>query len=289
MPDTAATRHARQIEAWNGLMGAQWAASEARTERALAPVLEALLAYAGPSPGQRVVDVGCGAGGTTQRLANTVGPAGEVTGIDVSAVILNAARARLAGTENARLELADALTWQRTGAPADLLFSRFGVMFFGDPVAAFANLRQSLKPGGRFAFAAWAALADNPWITVPLAAAATVVLPPPPPDPDEPHGDEPGQFAFGNPARVLRILHDAGFPAVDLRAFDFAMRFPADDLAQTAAGMTTMGNVGRLLRDRSEAERAQAAEAIATVLPPYIQGNRVALPARVWLFNAHNA
>lgn len=285
MSATAEERHARQVEAWNGAMGEQWAANEARTERALGPVLDALLAHAGPRAGQRVVDVGCGAGGTTLRLAEAVGPAGEVIGLDVSAVILEVARARLAGVANARLELADALTWTLAGPTAsplaDLLISRFGVMFFGDPVAAFANLRRALKPGGRFAFAAWAALVDNPWITVPLAAAQAVVPPAPPADPDE-----PGQFAFGNPARVFRILHDAGFAAARLRPFDFAMRYPADDLTQTAAGMTGMGQIGRLLRDRPEAERTAAAAAIAAVLPAHVQGDRVVLPARVWLFDA---
>ena len=281
MTSTATERHVRQIEAWNGPMGEQWAANEARTERGLAPVLSALMDWAAPTPGMRVVDVGCGAGGTTLALAQAVAPSGHVTGLDVSAVILEAARARLAGTPNVTLALADALAWHIDGPPADLLFSRFGVMFFGDPVAAFANLRRSLAPTGRFAFAAWARQSDNPWVEIPLKAALTVVPPPPPPAPDE-----PGQFAFGDPARVFRILHDAGYARVRLRPFDFTMRFPADDLHQTAAGMTNMGNIGRLLRDRPEQDRARAAEAIAAVLPPYVQGNLVVMPARVWLFDA---
>jgi len=285
MPETPANtqagRHARQVEAWNGPTGEQWAANEARTERGLAPVLEALVAWAAPPPGGRVVDVGCGAGGTTRRLAQEVGSTGEVIGLDVSAVILEAARARLAQTANARLELADALTWTLEGRPADLLFSRFGVMFFGDPVAAFANLRRALAPRGRFAFAAWAALADNPWIDLPLQAALTVIPPPPLGDPDE-----PGQFAFGNPARVRRILHDAGYGPVRHRGFDFTMRYPGDDPARTAAGLADMGQVGRLLRDRPEAERTRATAAIATALTPLIQDGWVTLPARVWLFDA---
>ena len=284
MPDTPANRHARQVEAWNGPMGAQWAANEARTERGLAPVLDALIDWAAPRLGSRVVDIGCGAGGTTLALARVVGPTGTVIGLDVSSVILDVARARLAEATNTRLELADALSWTLADDPADLLFSRFGVMFFGDPVAAFANLRRALAPGGRFAFAAWAGLADNPWVTVPLQAAQTVV--PPPPGPDAPDQYEPGQFAFGNPARVFRILHDAGYGPVTLRGFDFTMRFPADDLAQTAIGMTSMGSIGRLLRDRSDDERSRAAAAIQAVLPPYVTGDKVVLPARVWLFDA---
>ena len=294
MPDTdPAPLHARQVEAWNGPMGAQWAANEARTERGLAPVLQALLEWSAPTPGMRVVDVGCGAGGTTLALANAIAPDGQVIGLDVSAVILDAARARLAETPNARLELADALTWTLEGAPAgasagpasshlaDLLFSRFGVMFFGDPVAAFANLRRALKPEGRFAFAAWAALADNPWLNTPYRAALSVIAPPPPADPDE-----PGQFAFANPDRVRRILHDAGHARVRHRGFDFTMRYPADDLARTATGLSNMGQVARLLRDRPDSERSRATEAIAEALVPLVKGEWITLGAKVWLFEA---
>ena len=283
MPDTPANRHARQVEAWNGPMGAQWAANEARTERGLAPVLDALIDWAAPRLGSRVVDIGCGAGGTTLALARAVGPTGTVIGLDVSSVILDVARARLAETTNTRLELADALSWTLADDPADLLFSRFGVMFFGDPVAAFANLRRALKPTGHFAFAAWAAQADNPWVDVPYQAALTVVPPPPPADPTE-----PGQFAFGDPARVRRILHDAGYGPVRQRAFDFAMRYPADDLARTAAGLVTMGQVGRLLRDRPPEQQQAATTAIAEALAPRVADGWIDLPARVWLFDAAN-
>ncbi len=282
MTTTAADRHARQVEAWNGRQGEQWAANEARTERGLAPVLDALLAWAAPQPGQRIVDVGCGAGGTTLALSEAVGATGHVTGMDVSAVILEAARARLAATANTTLELADALTWT-SPAHADLLFSRFGVMFFGDPVAAFANLRRALKPGARFAFAAWAALPDNPWVNTPLQAALATLPPLPQDDPDE-----PGQFAFGNPARVRRILHDAGYNPLRQRAFDFTMKWPGDDIARTAAGVATMGQVGRALRDRTDAERSRATEAIADILAPLVQDGWITLPARVWLFSAAN-
>lgn len=287
MTDPATERHARQVQAWNGPMGEQWAASEARTERGLAPVLAALMDWAAPAPGMRVVDVGCGAGGTTLALATAVGPDGHVTGLDVSAVILEAARARLADTPNVSLVLADALTWTLAGEPADLLFSRFGVMFFGDPVAAFANLRRALRPGGRFAFAAWAPLAENPWMDIPYQAALSALPPPaPPPPPSDPL--EPGQFAFGNPGRVLRLLHDAGYPTARVRAFDFTMRFPADDIPRTAAGLANMGQTGRLMRDQPEALRAAAAGAIARAIAPLAQGPWIDLPARVLLFDARS-
>ena len=285
MTDSTSERHARQVQAWNGPMGEQWAASEARTERGLAPVLAALMDWAAPARGMRIVDVGCGAGGTTLALATAVAPEGHVTGLDVSAVILEAARARLAGTPNVTLTLADALTWRLEGPPADLLFSRFGVMFFGDPVAAFANLRRSLTPGGRFAFASWATLAENPWMDIPYQA-ALATLPPPAPPPPVADPSEPGQFAFGNPARVLRLLHDAGYPTARVRGFDFTMRFPGDDIPRTAAGLANMAQTGRLLRDQPEEVRARAAAAIADAIAPHLQAGWITLPARVLLFDA---
>ena len=283
MPDaiTPAERHAQQVEAWNGPMGAQWVANEARTERALAPVLRALLDIALVQPGETILDIGCGAGGTTQALAEAVGPAGRVVGLDVSETILAAARARLAGFAHVELVRADAAEWVKPGPQADLLFSRFGVMFFGDPPAAFANLRRSLAPDGRLAFACWRPVADNPWVGVPAAAAATVVPMPPPPGPEE-----PGQFAFGDADRVRRILAAAGFAAPNVQAWDFTMRYPADDLRATAEAMAGGGQVGRLLRDQPDSVRPAVVDAIAAALPAHVRDDRVVLGASVWLVTA---
>ena len=170
----AAERHRLQIEAWNGPMGAQWAANEARTERSLAPVTAALLEVAVAQPGERVLDIGCGCGGSTLAFAAAVGPSGHVVGADVSAPLIEVARATaLPGVDYI---LADAAAHNFPPASFDLLTSRFGVMFFGDPDAVFARLHRALKPTGRVAFACWRGMAENAWVHIPLAAALTVFM-----------------------------------------------------------------------------------------------------------------
>src|SRR5881628_2723223 len=153
--------------------------------------------------GERVIDIGCGCGDTTIALARRVGPAGLVLGIDVSAPMLARAAdaAREAGVAHVRFEHADAQTHRFPAQAFDVLYSRFGVMFFSDPAAAFGNLRTALRPGGRLGFVCWQAVPENPWIAVPLEAAAQHMALPPPPAPGA-----PGPFSFADPERVRRIL-----------------------------------------------------------------------------------
>lgn len=284
-PETApspAMLHAQQVAAWSGEVGQMWAANDARTEAGLAPVSEALLARAAPVSGEVVLDVGCGGGSTTQALAEAVGADGRVVGLDVSPPILAVARARLAGLGQVTLVEGDAAVWQAPDLRADLLFSRFGVMFFGDPVAAFANLRTMLRPGGRVAFACWRPVADNPWVLLPLQAIRGIVPPLPRPGPED-----PGQFAFGDSARVTRIVEGAGFTKPEFEVFDFAFRFPADPKA-AAARAAYSGPAGRALRDQPE-EVCQAAEAaVAAALAPLSGGDGIVLGASVWLVTCRN-
>src|SRR5262249_34365178 len=152
-----------------------------------------------------VLDIGCGSGETSIALARLVGASGHVTGIDVSKPMLELARQRSAGIKNLDWLLADAAAPDGVLPQADLLFSRFGVMFFGDPVAAFSALRRSLKPGGRLVFASWRPIGENPWMLVPLQAVRPLVPPPPPPGPHD-----PGPFAFADAEWVNQILTSAG-------------------------------------------------------------------------------
>lgn len=271
----AAERHQAQIEAWNGPMGAQWAAGAARTERALAPVTEALLRVAAARPGESVLDVGCGCGGSSLAFARAVGPAGRVTGVDVSAPMLEVARGT--AVANTDYVLADAAAHDFAPAGMDLLVSRFGVMFFGDPVAAFANLRRAMKPAGRLALACWRPVADNPWVGVPLAAVAPVVPPLPRPGPDD-----PGPFAFGDAARVARILRAAGFGPARFEAFDFDMRFRGAP-AQAAEAVALVGPAARALRGQPDEIRARGIAAIAEAIAPYARDGEVRLGGGVWL------
>jgi len=277
----AAERHQAQIEAWNGPMGAQWAANEARTERTLRPVMEALLRVAAPATGESVLDIGCGCGGSTLAFARAVGPGGRVIGADVSAPMIEVARAT--AVPPAEFVLADAAAYDFAPASVDLLASRFGVMFFGDPDAAFAHLRRAMKPGGRVAFACWRPLAENPWVHVPLAAIAGLVPPLPRPGPED-----PGPFAFGNPARVERILASGGFGHVGFEKFDFDMRFKGDP-ATAASAVALVGPASRALRDQPDEVRAAAIGAIATAITPHAVEGEIRLGGAVWLVTARVA
>ncbi len=275
----AAEMHRRQIEAWNGPMGQQWAANEARTERNLAQVTQALLGAAKAQPGERVLDIGCGCGGSSVAFAAAVGPGGFVLGADVSAPMLEVAKGT--APANAAYVLADAAAHAFEPAGFDLLVSRFGVMFFGDPDAAFANLRRAMKPGGRVAFACWRPLAENPWVRVPMGALRAVL-----PEMPKPAGaEEPGPFAFGDRGRVTRILSAGGFTAPEFEAFDFDMRFPRDPAA-AANAIIQVGPAGRIMREQPEAMRAAAMAAIAKAIAPFVKGDQIAMDGAVWLVTA---
>ncbi len=276
MTDTDAF-HREQIEYWNGGGGERWVAQQAHTDAMLAAVAERAIAHSGAASGERVIDVGCGCGATTLLLADRVGAQGSVLGLDVSAPLLSVARRRSADRPNVSWLEGDAATVALPGG-MDLLFSRFGVMFFGDPVSAFAHLRTALRPGGRLVFACWRSLDENGWMKVPLAAAYQHVPKVPKLEPGE-----PGPFAFADPGHVARILAAAGFTAprftpLDLE-FDIAGGGGLDRACRQAV---EIGAASRALRDHPDAKPA----VIATLrerLRPYLRGDSVLLPGAVWL------
>ena len=189
------TKNATQIEFWNGETGQNWVSHDALMEAMLQPLGEAVMDSLSPKPGEHVLDIGCGCGHTSLSLADRVGAEGSVTGIDISAPMLavasQLAAERNAGHKSVQFLEADAQTHSFTPERYDAAFSRFGVMFFEDPVAAFTNLRASLRPSGRLAFCCWQPRAVNPFMTVP-AMAALELLPAPPEIPPR----TPGPFAF---------------------------------------------------------------------------------------------
>ncbi len=279
---SAASRNEVQIAYWNSVGGDRWVAAAEHTDRMMKPVQQALLARADLRPGMGVLDIGCGCGETLIEIAKSVGSSGRVAGVDVSQQMLALARTRLASFPQAEILEADA------GAHpfeqfADLAISRFGVMFFGDPVAAFANIRKAIKPGGRLLFAAWRAVEDNEWTRVPLEAAMSAGVPAEPP-----LGPEvPGPFSFADPERIRRILTAAGFsePAI----------LPADPVLDVAAGCgveaavqqaMTIGAAAALLRKQPGELIAAARAKIETALRPYERGGTVALSAAIWLVEA---
>jgi SAM-dependent methyltransferase len=273
-----------QIEYWNGRAGAQWRDRQDHQDRLLQPVSDRLLAAAAAGTGGIVIDVGCGCGETTIDFARAVAPNGRVVGIDVSAPMLDWARERAPRELAIRFDLADATVHAFEPAAADLIVSRFGVMFFADPARSFANLRAALKPGGRLVFVCWRPAKENPWMTVPLREAAKHAPPLP-----EMQPDDPGPFAFANPDRVRRILTEAGFVEIAIEPHDLKLDIAAGkgiDAATESA--LSIGPTSRILADQSQAVRAAVTADIRKKLAEYAVGDSVRLGAAIWIVSAIN-
>ncbi|HSA81136.1 MAG TPA: methyltransferase domain-containing protein [Geminicoccaceae bacterium] len=238
--------NADQAEFWNSAQGEKWVAHQADFDQRLGPLGDALIRRAAIRPGERAIDVGCGTGATTLELAEQVGTEGSVLAIDLSAPMLALARRRSAerGQHHVRFLEADAQTHRFEQAAYDLLISRFGVMFFSDPVVAFANLRSALRPGGRLGFVCWAALERNPWFALPLAVGERWLGPP---EPQPPRA--PGPLAFSEPDYVAEILAAAGFADVALETVE--TRLPGAPTAEAEAAFACLaGPLARLIRTR---------------------------------------
>jgi SAM-dependent methyltransferase len=271
-----------QRERWNGADGEYWAQHQERLDRTLSQVTAPLLDFAKPQSGSSAIDLGCGCGATTVELARAVGPSGRVTAIDISAPMLARASERLRPSGNAACLLGDAASLPLGELHADLMISRFGVMFFGDPVAAFTNLRTALAPGGRLRFACWRPIDQNPWLQIPLHAVYEHAPRMPKPEPEE-----PGPFAFADTARVTRILTAGGFTAPEFTPLDVKLDLAAGgSLDDAVAQASDMGPAKRALADQPDEIRAAAIESIRRALAPYASSDGVKLQAAIWLVAA---
>ena len=274
--------NAEQIAEWNGALGQRWAAMRQEIDRVVTPFGAAALKAAAPKPGERVIDVGCGCGETSIEIARLVGPAGSVLGIDVSQPMLAVARSH-GQSANLSFQEADA-----SGSPlpagVDLLFSRFGVMFFSEPSAAFSHLRKSLRAGGRCVFVCWRTPRDNAWAMTPLAAARQALdITPPQSDPNA-----PGPFAFADEERLQTILSAAGFGNIELQRFDAAI-FLGPTPRSAAEGVVQLGPVARLLREVGAEHLPIVVDAIERTLAPLAAANgQVSLNGSTWIVAAAN-
>ncbi|MBL8647089.1 MAG: class I SAM-dependent methyltransferase [Sphingosinicella sp.] len=281
-------KNALQIDDWNGATGTRWVDNQERLDRILAPYGDAALAAAAARPGEAVLDIGCGAGVTTLALAASVQPGGRIVGVDISEPLVVRARERAAAAAlpiDFRLE--DASRAALPDAAFDLLFSRFGVMFFDAPTEAFRHMRAALKPGGRLAFICWRSAAENDWAKLPIAALRGIVPIP------ESNPEAPGPYAFGNRARVETILADAGFTDVEITPFDAPLIYGIGASREAALDdaldyMMQIGPVPRLLADKPVDLREKAMAAVREALASRLDDTGVVIDGAAWVVTGRN-
>lgn len=273
-----------QADYWTTDAGPKWIGHQAQLDGLMAPVLHELLAAAAPRPGDAVLDIGCGTGASTLALAEAVGGDGKVTGIDISVPLLEKARERAgaAGLTQAEFVPADAQTHPFPEAGFDMAVSRFGVMFFEDPVAAFRNIARALKPGAAITFMAWAGLNDNPWFRVPMLCAEKVLGPV---EPTPPHA--PGPMAFQDRAHVRSILDAAGLEDIGIEIANVELT-PPGSLAEIAGFAARVGPGARAIREHDAGPREISAieSCVAEALKPYTSSHGVRVPATLNLCSA---
>jgi SAM-dependent methyltransferase len=268
-----------QADHWNGEEASHWVTHQAAYDRMLAPFTAMLLDAAALRPGDRVLDVGCGCGATTCAAARAAAP-GRVLGVDLSEPMLarGQASAAAAGLGNAAFERADAQVHPFGESSFDAVISRLGIMFFADPVAAFASLRRATRPGGRMAFVCWQDLTASQWLLLPGAALAQHV---PLPDLGEPGA--PGMFAFADPCRIRAVLTEAGWQDIGIEPKRTPMLIGGGGSLDETVEFLRSGAIGRTMLGGASAQTsARAVRAVRDALARYHDGSGVRLEAAVW-------
>jgi len=273
--------NAVQAAYWNDTAGRIWAEVQEPLDRQLAPLGRAAIAALAATPGERILDIGCGSGQTSLELARAVEPGGVVLGIDLSIPLLEVAQRRASRLERLSFVQGDAQIFPFAPESFDAAFSRFGVMFFADPVAAFINIQRTLKPGGRLAFACWRTPEENPTFILPMQAAAPY-LPPLLPTAEP---DAPGPFAFASQERVREILAAAGFEAVNIAPHDEEVG--SGDLETAVALSLRIGMLGRFLSD-NPSMREVAVQPVRAALAGHDGPEGVKLNAAIWIVTARS-
>jgi len=270
-----------QAAAWDGPSGDAWVAREEFQNAALAAHTEVMLGAADVQPTDHVLDVGCGTGDTTREAARLAAE-GDVLGVDLSTGMLARGRERAAeeGLTNVTFQQADAQVEPFADGRFDVVISRFGVMFFADPVAAFANLARATRPGGRLALVVWQPFAGNEWVEAPYTALAIGRDLRPIPE------DVPGPFGLADPDGVRRILADAGWSAVELGDVSVPYDYGVEP-ATAARHASEIGVFRELFEGLDTARTAQAMDALTATMAEHVtRAGRVELDSRVWVIRA---
>jgi ubiquinone/menaquinone biosynthesis C-methylase UbiE len=269
-----------QSTIWNERGGRTWADLQAMLDRLFQPFEAPLVDAIAAAGGKRVLDVGCGAGSTTLAAARRLGPTSRCTGIDISAPLIEAAKARAAADDVTGVTFieADAQTYGFTAGSFDTVMSRLGVMFFDDPVAAFANLRRATRPGGLLAFVAWRSREENPFMTAAERAAAPLVK-----ELAMRTDGSPGQFAFASADRVKGMLHASGWTSIEIRPVDFACSVSA---AELPVYVTRMGPYGLIRDTLDENLRARADAAVLAAFESYVEAEQARFICACWSVTA---
>ena len=270
-----------QIDYWNGQAGERWREQAAALDTLLAPFVGSIIAALPRVVTGHILDIGCGSGALSLELARQFGGA-KVTGVDVSKPMLSLARERAAGKEE-RLQFVEGDASKFTShQPYDALVSRFGVMFFSDPVAAFANLHGLMKPKAHMSFACWRPANENGWVMLPMQAALEFLEGSPP----MPEPRAPGPFAFSEPEYVTEILTSAGWRDIAVEPWDGKLEMPGDSISDTAEFQLTIGPLARLTAEQEIDRGALKAKIIERLEEKVNSEGRPHLDAAAWIVTA---